>query len=217
MTEQVPGTCLLCGLLSPASFFKDRNRLYHHCVCCDLIYVDKAFHLDALEEKDVYDQHENDSEDVGYRKFLGRLFDPLESKLEKGARGLDFGSGPGPTLSLMFSEAGYDMYIYDKFYAADESVFQESYDFISSTEVIEHLDHPKRELDRLWSCLKPGGYLGLMTKLATGEKSFPTWHYKNDPTHIAFYSKASFAYLAEKLNASLEFFGTDVIILRKEA
>lgn len=217
MTDSVSGTCLLCGLVTPTSFFKDRNRSYHHCLGCDLIYVDKSFHLDACEEKEVYDQHENDASDLGYRKFLGRLFDPLEAKLEKGAHGLDFGSGPGPTLSLMFSELGYEMSIYDKFYADDESVFEEQYDFISSTEVIEHLAKPRKELDRLWSCLKPKGYLGLMTKLASGEKNFPVWHYKNDPTHIAFYSQESFAYLAQQLNASLEFLGADVIILRKQA
>ena len=217
MTDSVSGTCLLCGQVTPTNFYKDRQRAYHHCVRCDLIYVDKCFHLDALEEKDIYDQHENDENDLGYRKFLGRFFDPLDAKLKKGARGLDFGSGPGPVLSLMFSEAGYQMSIYDKFYAADKSIFQDQYDFISSTEVIEHLADPLKELDRLWSCLKPQGYLGLMTKLSIGEQSFPTWHYKNDPTHIGFYSKGTFAYLAKRLNASIEFFGKDVILLRKQA
>ena len=80
---------------------------------------------------------------------------------------------------------------------------------------MEHLANPRQELDRLWSLIRPGGYLGLMTKLVTDQQSFACWHYKNDPTHISFFSVATFNYLAELWNANIEFIGADVIILRK--
>jgi len=47
------------------------------------------------------------SADPRYRRFLARLAEPLIAHLPKGARGLDFGCGPGPTLSLMLREAGF--------------------------------------------------------------------------------------------------------------
>ena len=37
----------------------------------------------------------------------------------------------------------------------------ESVIYNTATEVVEHLRHPGKELDRLWSLLKPGGNLGI--------------------------------------------------------
>ena len=54
-----------------------------------------------------------------------------------------------------------------------------------------------------------------MTKQVTDRASFAKWHYKNDPTHISYFSKATFNYLAGVWGASLEYMGDDVIILRK--
>lgn len=57
----------------------------------------------------------------------------------------------------MFEEAGHEMAIFDKFYAPDSKVFRKRYDFITATEVLEHLKKPKVELNRLWALLPPGG------------------------------------------------------------
>ena len=215
MLDQLIEVCPLCDGMQGKSFYEDKYRPYIHCLDCDLIYVESKYHLSGLDEKEVYDQHENKPSDLGYRKFLSRVFDPMCERIQAGSKGLDFGSGPGPTLSLMFTELGHEMSIYDKFYADDRSVFQEEYDFISTTEVIEHIALPRPELQRLWSCLKPGGVLGIMTKFATGEADFSKWHYKNDPTHITFYSRESFNYLAQQLKAEIDFVGNDVVILQK--
>ena len=107
------------------------------------------------------------------------------------------------------------MALYDIYYANDPLVLQTQYDFITSTEVVEHLANPRHELDSLWALIRPGGYLGLMTKLVKDQQSFSTWHYKNDLTHICFFSVATFKYLAEAWGADIEFIGSDVIILYK--
>ena len=53
-----------------------------------------------------------------YREFLSRLEHPPNvPKLPAAAEGLDFGSGPGPTLSVMLEEQGYRMSLYDPFFA----------------------------------------------------------------------------------------------------
>ncbi len=139
----------------------------------------------------------------------------MQERLESGSRGLDFGSGPGPTLSVMFEEVGHSVEIYDHFYARDPCVLEKKYDFITATEVVEHLHNPRKELDRLWACLKPGGILGVMTKLVLDHEAFARWHYKNDPTHICFFSRSTFEWLAAQWLAELTFANKDVILFYK--
>ncbi|MEJ1336149.1 MAG: class I SAM-dependent methyltransferase [Candidatus Sedimenticola sp. (ex Thyasira tokunagai)] len=167
------------------------------------------------EEKAVYDLHENSAFDSGYRRFLNRLFIPLSQCLVPHSNGLDFGSGPEPTLSLMFEEVGHSMEIYDPFYAPEIKPLQLNYDFITATEVVEHLHHPRRELDRLWSRLKPNGLLGIMTKRVINRESFSSWHYKNDPTHVCFFSLETFQWYAEHWRAELTVPEKDVVLFKK--
>jgi hypothetical protein len=207
--------CSLCGSIDNSEFHRDHRRCYRRCQLCGLVFVPSHYRLSPAEEKAEYDRHRNSPEDPGYRGFLSRLFTPLQKLLAPASRGLDFGSGPGPTLSVMFTEAGHTVAMYDKFYAPDQGVFAERYDFITATEVMEHLSDPRRELARLWDCLHPGGWLGIMTKLALDQQAFARWHYKNDPTHICFFSVLTFTWLAAQWQAELTFIGSDVVLFRK--
>ena len=113
------------------------------------------------------------------------------------------------------------MALYDPFYAPGKSVLSASYDFITLSEVAEHLAEPGLELDRLWRLLKPGGWLGIMTKRVRDRAAFRTWHYITDPTHIAYFSEATFHWLAAHWPsngrpATLEIIGDDVVLLQKE-
>ena len=209
------GSCPLCGSSVTRFFHCDNRREYERCQNCWLVFVPPSFHLDAEQEKAQYDLHENNPYDPDYRQFLGRLFNPLSAVLKKGDRGLDFGSGPGPTLSVMLSEAGFDMSIYDVFYAPDATTLDQSYHFITATEVVEHLSQPGQVFDQLWKMLEPGGWLGLMTKLVQDEDAFAGWHYKNDPTHIAFFSKATFLWLGRRWSIEPQFIGADVVLFSK--
>ena len=129
--------------------------------------------------------------------------------------GLDFGSGPGPTLSVMLTEAGMKMEIFDKFYADNFAVFQKQYDFISASEVFEHLADPQMEIERLWRCLKPNGYLAVMTQMRLAEISFESWRYKDDDTHLSFFSHDTVRWLTKALGAELVYLAPNVFILRK--
>ena len=209
-------TCPLCASGDTSVYHRDRRREYHQCHRCALVFVPPAFRLGPEEERAVYDQHENSPEDAGYRRFLSRLAEPLREKLAPGARGLDFGSGPGPTLSVMFEERGHPMAIYDPFYAPDAGVMMGEYDFITATEVVEHLFEPGRELARLSGLLRPAGWLGLMTKRVTDREAFTRWHYIVDPTHVAFFSEATFRWLAGEWGMTVEFPAADVVLLQKD-
>lgn len=211
-------TCPLCASGDTARYHRDARREYRRCRRCELVFVPPGQRLPPDAERAVYDQHENSPDDPGYRRFLSRLFEPLRERLAPGApgaAGLDFGCGPGPTLSVMFEEAGHPMTIYDPFYAPDAAALERRYDFITATEVAEHLFEPGRELRRLAALLPEGGWLGLMTKRATTREAFARWHYILDPTHVCFFSEASFAWLAGELGMTVEFPAADVALLQK--
>ncbi|MCK4623706.1 MAG: class I SAM-dependent methyltransferase [Phycisphaerae bacterium] len=208
--------CPNCKTPDGAAFHHDGRRDYFRCQTCSLVFVPPSQFLSAEEEKARYDLHRNSPDDQDYRRFLGRVFIPMQERIAPESLGLDFGSGPGPTLSVMFEQAGHSMAIYDHFYARDPSVLERRYDFITASEVVEHLHQPGRDLDKLWSCLKPGGWLGIMTKLALGREAFADWHYKNDFTHVSFFSRTTFEWLARKWQAKITFADKDVILFRKK-
>ena len=168
--------CPLCRSSSVCNYFSEPKRNYLQCQICSLVFVPSFQFITAEEEKSHYDLHQNHPDDQGYRRFLNRVLVPMKEKLKPGDSGLDFGSGPGPTLSLMFEEQGFPMKIYDHFYADDSYVLQKEYDFITATETVEHLHHPKTDLEKLWKILKPGGFLGNMTKLVIERESFANCH-----------------------------------------
>ena len=209
-------SCPLCKMENASSFFQDKERDYFRCGRCHLVFVPPRFFLSPDEEKARYDLHQNSPEDAEYRRFLSRLFKPLTSRLAPGSRGLDFGSGPGPTLSVMFREIGHTVNIYDYFYAKDASVLNERYDFITATEVLEHLREPENELNRLWDGLKPGGSLGIMTKLVRDAEAFSRWHYKDDPTHVCFFSRPTLEWIAVQWRANICFVAKDAILFHKQ-
>ncbi|TKB26549.1 class I SAM-dependent methyltransferase [Desulfopila sp. IMCC35006] len=216
-TETDIATCPLCNCRETVLFFQDKKRRYRQCQQCRLVFVPSRYWLPADQEKAVYDLHENDPGDQGYRHFLSRLSSQLLAKLkaEPGQRGLDFGCGPGPTLSKMMEEHGHQMDLYDPFFADDPAVFTRRYDFITATEVVEHLRDPYRQWTRLFVLLKKGGWLGIMTKLVTDKQAFASWHYIRDLTHICFYSQPTFSYLAACFDAELSFAADDVILFQK--
>ncbi len=115
----------------------------------------------------------------------------------------------------MFEEMGHTVALYDYFYANDPFVLHHLYDFITATEVVEHLHNPAAILSQLWSLLKPSGHLGLMTKLIPEQESFANWHYKNDPTHVCFFSRNTFKWLARHWQTEVKFLGNDVILFSK--
>jgi 2-polyprenyl-3-methyl-5-hydroxy-6-metoxy-1,4-benzoquinol methylase len=207
-------SCPLCGGRPTTRFWEDRQRAYRRCPHCRLVFVPRQYWLDAKKERAVYDLHQNDPADPGYRRFLSRLTVPLMERLDPGSRGLDFGCGPGPALPLMLAEHGHLVDRYDPFFFDDRSVLDKRYDFICATEVVEHLHEPDRDLATLFTLLKPGGWLGIMTKLVIDRDAFSRWHYIRDPTHVCFFSRETFAYLARHFSATCEWVDNDVILMR---
>jgi len=206
--------CPLCGH-GADPFAKDRQRAFFLCCECRLIFVDPNSHLDEATERSVYDQHENNSSDERYRQFLNQLAEPLLGRLRPGMQGLDYGCGPGPTLSLMCEEAGMDMWLYDPYYVPESSVLHRQYDFVTCSEVAEHFCNPCRQWQELMQLVRQGGWLAVMTKLWDDCSPFVQWHYKNDPTHVSFYSGRTMTWIASNLQMSIEYQTHNVVLFRK--
>ncbi len=207
--------CPLCSSTDTSAYFSNKDASYYSCSQCDLVFTPKSYHLSDTDEKSRYDSHQNNPEDQGYRAFLSQVFDPVLGCIKPGAKGLDFGCGPGPTLSVMFEELGYSVDLFDKFYANDQSIFNNKYDFITATEVAEHLDNPGDELTRLFNMLRAGGVLAVMTKVLNEQVDFKAWYYKDDPTHICFFSRNTMNHLAKLWGARIDFYGNDVVLFYK--
>ncbi|WP_243469348.1 class I SAM-dependent methyltransferase [Bermanella marisrubri] len=209
-------------------FHEDANkriqRPYYQCLQCQLVFVPESFFLSQSAEKAEYDLHRNHDNDSGYRQFLKRFSDPYEERLRQSFKHdsaeplslLEFGCGPGPVLAHMLEASGHHVTLYDAFYYPNLSVLADTdYHGISATEVIEHLHAPKDVFELWLGCLKPRGILGVMTKLVKDRAAFAQWHYKNDPTHVCFFSEATFAYLADQYGLHYEQVDRDVAIFCK--
>ncbi|OIQ19812.1 MAG: 2-polyprenyl-3-methyl-5-hydroxy-6-metoxy-1,4-benzoquinol methylase [Bacteriovorax sp. MedPE-SWde] len=209
--------CTLCHSSNTVVYTQLPTEQYFQCSDCSLIFQDPETYLDNVEEKARYETHENNPEDQGYRKFLSRVVDPLLERINKDDLGLDFGCGPGPTISVMLGEKGITVDNYDLYFMPETELVENKYDFITSTEVFEHFYKPGEEFEKVWSLLKPGGLLGVMTVFYPDSvEKFHSWWYKNDPTHVCFFSPEAFEFIAQKYGAKLEIIGDQVIFLRKE-
>ena len=212
-------TCPLCLSTQTSLLFtstqKNLERDYFHCETCNLVFVPPDFHLDENAARDRYLTHDNDPDNPDYRRFLSRLWHELRPRLPEGARGLDYGAGPGPALVAMIQEDGFTAALYDPIFHPDETVLTATYDFITCTETAEHFATPRTDFLRLYELLAPGAYLGIMTDILEDIRKFPDWYYHRDPTHVAFYSTRTFHWIATWLHLQIEHPRPRVVLLRK--
>lgn len=158
------------------------------------------FRLSPKSEKERYETHNNDINDEAYRKFASPLVKQVTGNYQPGSRGLDFGAGTGPVASAMLREQGYDMTLYDPFFHNDPASLVKSYDFIICCEVIEHFYNPATEFRLLRSLLDKKGKLICMTELLMSGTDFADWWYKNDETHVFFYTPESIAWIGARFS-----------------
>lgn len=206
--------CPLCACTDAHPFFADTWRRYFQCPVCDLVFLDPEQLPDTDEERAQYELHENDPDDAGYRRFLSRLANPLLERLGANSEGLDYGCGPGPALARMLEEEGHEVALYDPMFVPDNTVLQARYDFVTCSEVVEHFHQPGKEWQQLVSLLRPGGWLAVMTCWREADADFGGWHYRRDPTHVCFYSRATFSWLAQHWQLEASFPDRNVVLLQ---
>lgn len=213
-----PLPCPLCQCLGPKTLtFQShaKKTRYWHCPHCRLIFVDPAALPTREKEKTVYQYHQNSPEHSGYIGFLRRIIDPAQNYLTPDMRGLDYGCGPGPTLSVLLKRQGFACADYDPIFYPE--LPHSDFDFVFATESFEHFHSPATQMRHIQELLKDGGYLFIMTLLWDDGVDFPSWHYKNDPTHVSFYHRDTIDFICDQYGFKLlDMPNERVILLQKK-
>jgi|GEM_PF-134981 len=195
-------TCRVCGHLTTEWTHLRMAAKYFYCNYCDFISKDETMRVTPEEAFKIYNTHKNAIDDQRYvayfQKFLKEAVFPYSNGIKNG---FDFGSGPEPVLSqLLIRDYGYDMDIYDLYYAPDHVSGDKKYDLITSTEVAEHIPEPLNYFRQLKSLLTDTGTLAIMTQFHQNNAlHFSDWHYARDKSHISFYTEKTMKMIAQKV------------------
>lgn len=207
--------CPLCGNSNGEFFFKDKFRTYLQCPACSLLFVPAEYIPSVKEEKERYLQHNNSIDDSAYVAFLSKSIIPLVSLSDSNSKILDYGSGPNPVLADYMSSMGLYIDKFDPYFHNDTTVLSRNYDAVVSTEVFEHIQNLAAVLEKIWSMLNKKGWLIIQTSPYPEAKAFRGWNYKNDSTHIRFFSSETFVWIKQNLNAQLSFPEPSVAVFHK--
>ena len=189
--------CRLWANSKTEKWADSQGKIYYYCSKCGIIQLDQTHILSPSEEQERYLRHNNTPENKGYIAYLTNFINTaIAPYIETGSKILDFGSGPIPVLSDLLTSRGFPTQSYDPFFKDNTNWENELFDAIAAVEVFEHLENPAKELKTLSSCLSKGSYLIIRTMLHNNNWiSFQNWWYREDKTHISFYSETTINYI----------------------
>ena len=202
------GICKICGSETREFYDKQFDTKFYHCPNCEFISKDENSIISEEDELKIYRYHNNSIEDKHYVDYFKRFLDSAVMKhVGCGKKGLDFGSGPSPVLSMILKrDYGYEMDIYDMFFSPEKTYIDRKYDLITCTEVIEHLKNPMEYFLLFKELLEDDGTLGIMTLFhVNSDDEFFNWHYRRDRSHISFFTAKTMKVIGEKIGLELVF------------
>jgi SAM-dependent methyltransferase len=174
------------------------NEQFQKCSGCQSIFRCPEFFITPDKEKSRYEEHNNDIQDVRYQDFVSPIVEEILIHHTSWESGLDFWAGTWPVISHLLWQKWFETKLYDPFFHNNPELLKQTYDFIISCEVVEHFHNPEKEFELLYSLLKPNGKLYIMTDVYSPEIDFWAWYYKNDKTHVFFYSSQAFQWIQQK-------------------
>ena len=195
--------CPLCGE-TPAEFHSEIGRHYWRCPTCALVFLDPSQRIAFDDEVARYALHDNRMGDPEYERFLARLAEPIIARTPVGARGIDFGCGQAPALGDMLTRSGRPTASYDPHFFPNDELLDVRYDFLTCSEVLEHVHEPLPLLDRFAALVRRGGIIGVMTGPYDTAGPFQDWWYRRDPTHVCFYAADTMTWIARRFGWALE-------------
>ncbi|MDT0676082.1 class I SAM-dependent methyltransferase [Autumnicola musiva] len=206
--------CSLCnGRTKP--FLKWKDLEYARCKNCKAVLLLPDCYLPSEDEKNRYLRHNNNVTDPSYVEFTAPVTEAILKDFTKEAYGLDYGCGTGPVIANQLQSKGYKIALYDYFFKDDKNLLKLKYDFIICSEVMEHFHYPAAEFRELAAMLNPGGKLYCKTSLYFNTIDFENWYYKNDNTHVIFYTEKSLKWIKENINFSSVTISRELIVFKK--
>lgn len=187
------------------------------CSECGLVFKNPQNFNSTEKDLARYSTHNNNNNDQGYLDFLGKFVTPLKKYLSPGFKALDFGCGPGPTLSILLEEIGGVVINYDPlFYPETQLLIPKFYDVVTSTEVVEHFKNPRQDWQVLIDLVKENGVIAIMTLFYSPEIDYTKWWYKNDHTHIVFYQQKTLEFIAREFKLEILYNDKKSIVIFKK-
>ncbi len=206
--------CALCGA-ETIEFSIVHKRAYFLCSNFHGISLDPVYFLSNNDEKDRYEAHNNDVTDSGYQNFVSPIVNSIIKDYKKNHNGLDFGSGKAPIITIMLRNLEYVINSYDPIFDPNPKALDTTYDYIACCEVMEHFYNPHKEFKLLYSLLRDKGSLYCKTYLYDTSIDFNSWWYKNDSTHVFFYTKETLNWIKVHYGFSEVIICKKLIIFRK--
>lgn len=204
-------TCPLCQ----TALNNKIDNYYFTCSKCDAYVKDKQYYISKNLEKERYQEHNNDVNDLAYQKFTAPITNAILEEYSPQHLGLDYGCGTGPVITKLLKDQNYNVHLFDPYFHPNTNYQKHQYDYIFSCEVFEHFYQPKLEIEKLLSLLKPNGLLLIKTHLYQSGIDFTNWYYRNDPTHVFIYTEKTIRFIAKKYQLKIEKLTERLVFLRK--
>ncbi len=199
--------CILCDNKSKLYFektiLKSKKEKYRYFLCgnCSLLFLDPIQHPNLDEERERYLDHNNDSNDDRYRRYILEIATPCMKQVTTNQLCLDYGSGPSKVMEEIFTDSGHNMTSFDPvFYNHWPDT---DFDLITSCEVFEHFHNPAKEIPKVLSLLKSQATLAIHTHTWNENLNLDLWGYLRDITHVCFYHKKTIQYLCDTFHLDL--------------
>ncbi|WP_299809613.1 class I SAM-dependent methyltransferase [uncultured Shewanella sp.] len=204
--------CPLCHSDNTTRFYANKKRCLYHCHLCRLVFADANSHLPPSVEQQKYRQANNKQKPLA--RFMLELIDQCEDG-QTPLLGLNFGRTLDADTLQKITTRGHQLNQYDPSIAPWTGQLKQEYDFICCYRVFEHFRFPYREWALLSELVKPGGWIAICTPLLSDLSAFDKWHHKNNLTHVSFYQRQTFEFLANKVGFKLLFAANDLILVQK--
>lgn len=210
-------SCPLCDSSLINQFAFDKRRSFLQCQDCGMVFVSRSELLSLDDEKARYDLHDNSYENEGYVKYLSGMVDEIEGLNILNPRILDFGCGKEAVLEKILKENNYDCFSYDPVYNIGNNwILDNNYDVIIVCEVIEHIYDISGSVELIKNLLTFDGYLILRTEILLDNINFSTWWYKEDPTHVNFFTPQAIKTLAQKIELDIIQLNGNIVLMHKK-
>ena len=204
-TEQ----CKICGMQSrlfdQGEILRKYSIKYFRCVACGFVQTETPYWLEEAYSSAISRM------DTGilYRNLLNQRLTiaVLNLLYPKAKSSLDFGAGHGIFVRLM-RDSGFKFFWDDRHASNDyargfERKEGETYDFLTSFEVLEHLVDPMADLSKMMS-LSPNVLVSTEVLPQPTPKVSDWWYYvPYSGQHVSFYTSEALRLIAQRFGRSL--------------